>query len=139
MTKKILSVLAMISIAAMMMLSSCDTVNADNSTNNVNDGLIGKWEYKYERWDGITTNTIEITSDNKFIYYTKHEEDNEIIGSGGATGTIKSVNEKEIIIENLGNVNKIIVEYNILSGTSVEFKCEIFNNDDSFHTYKKVN
>ena len=90
MTKKILSVLAMISIAAMMMLSSCDTVNADNSTNNVNDGLIGKWEYKYERWDGITTNTIEITSDNKFIYYTKHEEDNEIIGSGGATGTIVS-------------------------------------------------
>ena len=62
MTKRILSVLAMLSIAAMMMLSSCTAAG-------VECGLIGKWEYS-EKEDLTGTElkiTYEITASDEFI------------------------------------------------------------------------
>ena len=62
MTKRILSVLAMMSIAAMMMLSSCTAAG-------VECGLIGKWEGSE---DGATV-TVEITADDKLTVTAKYD------------------------------------------------------------------
>ena len=115
MTKRILSVLAMMSIAAMMMLSSCTAAG-------VECGLIGKWEYSE---DG-TTVTVEITADDKIIVITKFEvagEKKEI----KSEGTIKSVSGKEITYEVKGI--EFPMEYSDLGCDTVKF------GDDEF---KKV-
>ena len=105
MTKKILSVLAMMSIAAMMMLSSCTAAG-------VECGLIGKWE-KVD--DGVTI-TVEITADDKLIQINKYEgvEKEEILEC-----TIKSVSNYEITYEYDGV--ELILEYSDLSFDTVKF------------------
>ena len=115
MTKRILSVLAMMSIAAMMMLSSCTAAG-------VECGLIGKWERSE---DGKTT-TIEITADDKIIVISKYE----VAGTKGETkleGTIKSVSGKEVTYEMNGIEGKM--EYSEWGCDTVKF------GDDEF---KKV-
>lgn len=84
MTKKILSVLAMMSIAAMMMLSSCTAAG-------VECGLIGKWERSE---DGVTT-TVEITADDKIIFINKTEVAGTKVENKREC-TITKVSEKEI-------------------------------------------
>ena len=112
MTKRILSVLAMMSIAAMMMLSSCTAAG-------VECGLIGKWEGSVE---GATA-TVEITADDKLTITAKYD---------GKTvfeikGTIKSVSGKEVTYEGDGIEDKI--KYSDLGCDTVKF------DDDE---YKKV-
>ena len=112
MTKRILSVLAMMSIAAMMMLSSCTAAG-------VECGLIGKWE----RSDDGKTVTVEITADDKLTITAKYD---------GKTvfeikGTIKSVSGKEVTYEGDGIEDKI--KYSDLGCDTVKF------DDDE---YKKV-
>ena len=104
MTKKILSVLAMMSIAAMMMLSSCTAAG-------VECGLIGKWENEK---DGVKT-TVEITADDKLTVTGKYD---------GKTvyemkGTIKSVSDKEITYE--VNGSEVKVKYSDLGCDTVKF------------------
>ena len=112
MTKRILSVLAMMSIAAMMMLSSCTAAG-------VECGLIGKWENEK---NGVKT-TVEITADDKLTVTAKYD---------GKTvfeikGTIKSVSGKEITYEVDGE--EVKVKYSDLGCDTVKF------DDDE---YKKV-
>ena len=104
MTKKILSVLAMMSIAAMMMLSSCTAAG-------VECGLIGKWEYSE---DGYTT-IIEITADDKLIRTGKY--DGKTMGE--VKGTIKSVSDKVVTYEVNGEEYK--QEYSDLGCDTVKF------------------
>ena len=108
MTKRILSVLAMMSIAAMMMLSSCDTVNTDNNNNNNNVSLIGKWEYSR---DGFTQ-IVEITADDKLIVIDGAEGDR-------IECTIKSIDDHEITYEY--NNQEVKVAYSDLSRDTVKF------------------
>ena len=118
MTKRILSVLAMMSIAAMMMLSSCTAAG-------VECGLIGTWELKE---NGITV-TIEITSEDKLIMS---------LGSGGAQCEITKVNDHEIIFElSDTSASKVVysLEYKNLTCDSVEFSL----NGSDFATWKKAN
>ena len=84
MTKKILSVLAMMSIAAMMMLSSCTAAG-------VECGLIGKWERSE---DGYTV-TVEITADDKIIVISKYEAAGNKV-ENKTEYTITKVSDKEI-------------------------------------------
>ena len=102
MTKRILSVLAMMSIAAMMMLSSCTAAG-------VECGLIGKW-YCNEYWVeyGYTID-VEITADDKITVIRtslgglmEGEKSEKIVD-----GTIESVSDKEITYKNNG------IEYTI--------------------------
>ena len=104
MTKKILSVLAMMSIAAMMMLSSCTAAG-------VECGLIGKWEHSE---NGYTT-TIEITADDKLTVTGKYD---------GKTmhevkGTIKSVKDHKVTYE--VNGEEYPMEYSDLGCDTVKF------------------
>ena len=115
MTKRILSVLAMMSIAAMMMLSSCTAAG-------VECGLIGKWERSE---DGVTV-TVEITADDKIIVITKFEVAGTKV-EDKSEGTIKSVSDKEVTYEVDGIEFK--VEYSDLGCDTVKF-------DD--YEYKKV-
>ena len=112
MTKKILSVLAMMSIAAMMMLSSCTAAG-------VECGLIGKWERSK---DGFTT-TIEITADDKFTMTGK--QDGKTMYE--VKGTIKSVKDHKVTYE--VNGTEYPIEYSDLGCDTVKF------NDTE---YKKV-
>ncbi|MBO5288576.1 MAG: hypothetical protein J6B11_04195 [Spirochaetales bacterium] len=112
MTKRILSVLAMMSIAAMMMLSSCTAAG-------VECGLIGKWEYSE---DGVTA-TVEITADDKLTIISKR--DGETMSE--VKGTIKSVKDHEVTYEVNGIEGKM--EYSDLGCDTVKF------GDDEF---KKV-
>ena len=112
MTKKILSVLAMMSIAAMMMLSSCTAAG-------VECGLIGKWENEK---DGVKT-TVEITADDKLTVTAKYD---------GKTmfeikGTIKSVKDHEVTYEVDGIETKV---------KSSDLGCDTVKFDDI--EYKKV-
>lgn len=122
MTKRILTVLAMVSIAAMMMLSSCTAAG-------VECGLIGKWESVYEYYEG-EKNTIEITADDKIIF-TSPEEDYETgkIKLETTKGTIEEVTGKAIIYKKDKATEKSVLEYSELSGDTVKF----YGN-----TYKKV-
>ena len=115
MTKRILSVLAMMSIAAMMMLSSCTAAG-------VECGLIGKWERSD---DGVTV-TVEITADDKIIVISKYEVAGTKV-ENKSEGTIKSVSDKEVTYEVDGIEFK--VEYSDLGCDTVKF------DDDE---YKKV-
>ena len=107
MTKRILSVLAMMSIAAMMMLSSCTAAG-------VECGLIGTWEHSEKGY----TNTVRITADDKIIVTVKYEVDGKRMGET-KEGTIKSVNDKEITYEMRGIEYK--VEYSDLGCDTVKF------------------
>ena len=107
MTKRILSVLAMMSIAAMMMLSSCTAAG-------VECGLIGKWEGSVE---GVNV-TVEITADDKIIVITKFEVAGKKM-EGKSEGTIKSVSGKEITYEVDGIEDKM--EYSDLGCDTVKF------------------
>jgi hypothetical protein len=107
MTKRILSVLAMMSIAAMMMLSSCTAAG-------VECGLIGKWERSD---DGYTT-TVEITADDKIIVIGKYEVAGNKV-ENKSEGTIKSVSDKEVTYEMNGSEFKM--EYSDLGCDTVKF------------------
>lgn len=120
MTKKILTVLAIVSIAAMMMLSSCTSAG-------VECGLIGKWTCN-EYWNNerLEENLppyiidVEITADDKITVvittdYGFGEEKSEKI----VDGTIESVSDKEITYKDNG-VKKTI-KYSDLCCDEVKF------------------
>ena len=100
MTKRILSVLAMISIAAMMMLSSCTAAG-------VECGLIGKWEYSE---NGYTT-TVEITTDDKIIV--------KFAGETIVDGEIIKVDDHEVTYKYSGFETKM--KYSDLGCDTVKF------------------
>lgn len=114
MTKRILTVLAMVSIAAMMMLSSCTAAG-------VECGLIGKWESVHEYYEG-EKDTIEITADDKIIF-TSPEKDYETgkIKLETTKGTIEEVTGKAIIYKEDKATEKSVLEYSELSGDTVKF------------------
>ena len=122
MTKRILTVLAMVSIAAMMMLSSCTAAG-------VECGLIGKWESVSESYEG-EKDTIEITADDKIIF-TSPDKDYETgkIKLETRKGTIEEVTGKAIIYKVDNATEKTVLEYSELSGDTVRFYVS---------TYKKV-
>ena len=119
MTKKILSVLAMMSIAAMMMLSSCTAAG-------VECGLIGKWEYSKDTY----TTTVEITADDKLIVISKYEIEGKAV-ENKMEGTIKSVKDHKITYEYNGT--EFEVEYSDLGCDTVKF-----GSGESKVEYKKV-
>ena len=114
MTKRFLTVLAMLSIAAMMMLSSCTAAG-------VECGLIGKW-----KMDGGEF-TVEITSDDKAIM-----SENGI----KLEVEIKSVDGKEITIG--GDNGEMKVKYKDLSADSVKFAIDEVFGKDNYQEFKKV-
>ena len=130
MTKKILSVLVMISIAVMM-LNGCDTVNTDNNNANVSligkceAGLIGKWEYSRD----TSTTTIEITADDKLIAITKIAGLKEEFKM---EHTIKSVKNHKITYEN-NKGEEYEMEYSDLGSDTVKF-----GSGESKVEYRKV-
>ena len=113
MTKRILSVLAMLSIAAMMMLSSCTAAG-------VECGLIGKWEYS-EKEDLTGTElkiTYEITASDEFISTVSMT----LLGITTETvseGKIKAVIANKIVYNENGE--EISIGYQNLKSDSVEF------------------
>ena len=122
MTKRILSVLAMLNIAAMIMLSSCTAAG-------VECGLIGKWE-NVKNNDGVKcTTTYEITADDKFIMTMKYEFSQEYKDKMAAEGTklptapikqeytIESVSDHKIKIKEVGGE----LEYSDLGCDTVKF------------------
>ena len=130
MTKKILSVLAMMSIAAMMMLSSCTAAG-------VECGLIGKWEYVNGGDDN--KRTIEITADDKIIsvYIDSDYQYDSVTGDYVSVekeveikGTIEEVTGKAIIYKVKDSTVKSVLEYSDLNGDTVKFEG---------YTFKKVN
>ena len=113
MTKRILSVLAMLSIAAMMMLSSCTAAG-------VECGLIGKWEYS-EKDDLTGTElkiTYEITSGDEFIS-TVSMTLLGVTSDVKSEGKIKAVVANRIVYEKDGE--EIKIGYQNLKSDSVEF------------------
>ena len=124
MTKRILSVLAMLSIAAMMMLSSCTAAG-------VECGLIGKWEYVSSVDEDGTkyTRTHEITADDKFISTMKYEFSQEYKDKMAAEGvnfptapikneyTIESVSDHKIKFKEIDGE----LEYSDLGYDTVKF------------------
>ena len=124
MTKKFLSVLAMISIAAMMMLSSCTAAG-------VECGLIGKWEMEKENKDEYSF-IVEITADDKAILIDKYENKGTEVKS---EFNIKSVDGKEITI---GRDNgEMKVRYKDLGCDSIKFATEKYGLDN-YQEFKKV-
>lgn len=113
MTKRILSVLAMLSIAAMMMLSSCTAAG-------VECGLIGKWEYSEK--DNLTGTELkiiyEITSGDEFIS-TVSMTLLGITSEVKSEGKIKAVIAHKIVYEEDGE--EISIGYQNLKSDSVEF------------------
>ena len=124
MTKKFLSVLAMISIAAMMMLSSCTAAG-------VECGLIGKWEMEKENKDEYSF-IVEITADDKAILIDKYE--NKGI-EAKYEFNIKSVDGKEITIG--GDNGEMKVRYKDLGCDSIKFATEKYGLDN-YQEFKKV-
>ena len=126
MTKRILSLLAMLSIAAMMMLSSCTAAG-------VECGLIGKWEYS-EKEDLTGTElkiTYEITASDEFISTVSMT----LLGITTETvseGKIKAVVANKIVYEEDGE--EIKIGYQNLKSDSVEFIYE-----EGYLPFKKVN
>ncbi len=112
MTKKILSVLAMMSIAAMMMLSSCTAAG-------VECGLIGKWE----RSEDGRTITVEITADDKIIVINKAEVAGTKV-ENKMEYTITKVSDKEITYKKDKFEDK--VEYSDLGCDTVKFNDQEF-------------
>ena len=124
MTKRFLTVLAMISIAAMMMLSSCTAAG-------VECGLIGKWEMEKENKDEYSF-IVEITADDKAILIDKYENKGTEVKS---EFNIKSVDGKEITI---GRDNgEMKVRYKDLGCDSIKFATEKYGLDN-YQEFKKV-
>lgn len=126
MTKRFLSVMAMVSVVAMMMLSSCDTVNTDSDT-KVDVSLIGKWECEKDE----SIYTYEITADDKIFATYSYESEGET-NESKMEGKIKSIDEKEITYEYKDKELKI--KYKVLSSDSVKFEI----GDDNYQEFKKV-
>jgi hypothetical protein len=106
MRKKILTLLAMMSIATMMMLSSCTAAG-------VECGLIGKWEQLEDDDDSSYVITYEITADNKFIITGEtitHDED------------FKQMSRHELEITEIKD-NTIIMESGLMSMEYSELNC----------------
>jgi hypothetical protein len=106
MRKKILTLLAMMSIATMMMLSSCTAAG-------VECGLIGKWEQLEDDDDSSYVITYEITADNKFIITGEtitHDED------------FKQMFRHELEITEIKD-NTIIMESGLMSMEYSELNC----------------
>ena len=124
MTKRFLSLMAMVGIVAMMMLSSCDTANTD-SDDNANVSLIGTWESQGQ--------TIEITTDDEIIVNIDSVEQGETVVVR-FEGTIKSISGNVITYEYSEPGSYIFhtasMKYSNLTANSVEF-------DGA--TYKRVN
>lgn len=129
MTKRILSVLAMMSIAAMMMLSSCTAAG-------VECGLIGKWECVTE---GFYCKSIEITADDQIIsvyiesdyqYDSATGDEVRVEKEVERKGTIEEVTGKAIIYKVKDSTEKSVLEYSDLNGDTVKFHG---------YTFKKVN
>ena len=112
MTKRILSVLAMMSIAAMMMLSSCTAAG-------VECGLIGKWEYVNGSDD--FKQTIEITADDKITSVNSYGDEER-----KTEGTIEEVTGKAIIYKEKGADETDVLEYSDLNGDTVKFHGSTF-------------
>lgn len=118
MTKRILTVLAMVSIAAMMMLSSCTAAG-------VECGLIGKWEYSVNMY----TETWEFTDDDKFVQIIEEVQDG-VMTKEMYRGTIESVSGKSLtIVYSDEPTVDYVIEYSDLSGNSVKI---------DGYTFKKV-
>ena len=126
MTKRILSLLAMLSIAAMMMLSSCTAAG-------VECGLIGKWEYS-EKEDLTGTElkiTYEITASDEFIS-TVSMTLLGVTSEVKSEGKIKAVVANRIVYKKDGE--EIKIGYQNLKSDSVEFIYE-----EGYLPFKKVN
>ena len=127
MTKKFLSIFAILSIAAIMFLSSCTAAG-------VECGLIGKWEHS-ETIDGIIVKTtFEFTSDDKIIRTSeikgKDRDGTEINDSDNKEFTIKSVSEHTIKTTDKGDLSGL--KYRNLTSDSVEFADENYDNWTKF-------
>ena len=113
MTKKFLSILTILSIVAMMMLSSCTAAG-------VECGLIGKWEYSEK--DNLTGTELkiiyEITSGDEFIS-TVSMTLLGITSEVKSEGKIKAVIAHKIVYEEGGE--EISIGYQNLKSDSVEF------------------
>ena len=113
MTKKFLSILTILSIVAMMMLSSCTAAG-------VECGLIGKWEYSEK--DNLTGTELkiiyEITSGDEFIS-TVSMTLLGITSEVKSEGKIKAVIAHKIVYEEDGE--EISIGYQNLKSDSVEF------------------
>ena len=109
MTKRILSVLAMLSIAAMMMLSSCTAAG-------VECGLIGKWENVKNNDGAKITTTYEITTDDKFIIIVKAEHNGKT-NEQKQEYTIESVSDHKIKVKEVDSE----LEYSDLGCDTVKF------------------
>ena len=134
MTKRFLTVLAMLSIAAMMMLSSCSDIGTETGTEtgtNTDFSLIGKWEMEKENKDEYSF-IVEITADDKAILIDKYE--NKGI-EAKYEFNIKSVDGKEITIG--GDNGEMKVRYKDLSADSVKFAIEKYGLDN-YQEFKKV-
>ena len=116
MTKRILTVLAMVSIAAMMMLSSCTPAGVDC-------GLIGTWEYS----SNMYTETWEIGADDKFTQTIEDTDEYGAIYKVKYKGTIEKVSGKSltIIYADSPTVEETL-EYSDLTATSVKFGGDTF-------------
>ena len=130
MTKRILSVLAMMSIAAMMMLSSCTAAG-------VECGLIGKWEYvngsdDYKRTIEITADDqiISVVNDYDYQYDSATGNEVRVEKEVETKGTIEEVTGKAIIYKVKDSTVKSVLEYSDLNGDTVKFQGG---------TFKKVN
>lgn len=106
MTKKNLSILAVLNVAAIAILSSCTAAG-------VECGLIGKWEH-VERFDkGEITESYEFTSGDKLIIE---------IGEERNRYAIESVNNHTIEYSYPNSSAVLSLEYRNLTCDSVEFK-----------------
>ncbi len=120
MTKKFLSLFAVLSIAAMAILSSCTSAG-------VECGLIGKWEYSES---GLKI-TAEFTSDDLFKVTTEATVFS-VTTTNTTESNVKSVKDHTVTTEKSGV--EADVEYKDLGCDSVKFK---FVGED-WRTYKKV-
>ena len=102
MTKKILTLLAMMSIAAMMMLSSCTAAG-------VECGLIGVWEM-----EDNSKVTWEITADDKIIAKTD--------GKKTAEAEIEEVKDKEIHLKGGPTIEYSDLGCDTVTFNSIKFK-----------------
>ncbi|MBQ1998176.1 MAG: hypothetical protein II220_01670 [Spirochaetales bacterium] len=119
MTKRFLSVMAMVSVVAMMMLSSCTTAG-------VECGLIGKWEMVQEYYEGYKQ-TIEITTDDKITFISPQMDyDTDKVAYQTRKGTIEEVTGKAIIYKMDGIEGKSVLEYSDLNGDTVKFQNSTF-------------
>ena len=120
MTKRFLSVMAMVSVVAMMMLSSCTTAG-------VECGLIGKWEAVQEYYGEGYKQTIEITADDKITFTSPQRDyDTDKVAYQTRKGTIEEVTGKAIIYKMDGIEGKSVLEYSDLNGDTVKFQNSTF-------------